>query len=58
MLLCLLWLNYLSELGDSATLRFEIPLHDELSLPFLKYTFGNRADVFVISLIVKLRFNC
>lgn len=29
----------------------------DFSLSFLKYAFGNKADVFV-SLIVKLRFNC
>lgn len=57
MLLHLLWLNCFSELNGSATLGFEILLHDGFSLSFLKYAFGNRADVFV-PLIVKLCFNC
>lgn len=57
MLLDLLWLNCFSKLNGSATFGFEIPLHDGFSLSFLKYAFGNKADVFV-SLIVKLRFNC
>lgn len=57
MLLYLLRLNYSSKLNGSATLGFEILLHDGFSLSLLKYALGTRADVFV-SLIVKLRFNC
>lgn len=35
----LLWLNYFSKLGDSATLTFEIPLDDGFSSSFLNYAF-------------------